>query len=97
MPQDFVYNDAGDTLISNGDWTVDESTLCHQKLLLLLNKGDLKEHPTACVGIQRYLKDDDPLALQSEIKRECEADGMKVTEVKLQSDGKLNLNAKYDY
>jgi hypothetical protein len=63
----------------------------------MLNKGDMKEFPTACVGVANYLKSEDGLLLPAEIKRECETDGMEVIRVAIDSNGKLDLNARYDY
>jgi hypothetical protein len=97
MPKDFLFNDSANLMIENGDLLVDESTIHHQKLLLQLNKGDLKEYPTACVGIARYLKDEDPMGMLGEIKRECESDGMEVKEVTINASGKLKLEAYYGY
>lgn len=97
MPQDFILTEELDLAIADGDFVVGESTLQHQLLLLKLNKGDLKEHPLACVGVARYLKDEDFGGLTGEVKRECENDGMNVTKVELDADGKLTLEALYDY
>lgn len=97
MPQDIKLTDELDADITEGDFVIGESTLQHQLLLLKLKKGDLKEHPLACVGVEWYLKDEDFGGLTGEVKRECESDGMKVLKVLLNADGKLTLEAFYDY
>lgn len=97
MPQDIQLTEGLDLQIAGGDFAIGESTLQHQLLLLRLNKGDLKEYPLACVGVERYLKDEDFGGLTGEVKRECESDGMDVKKVELTDDGKLTLEAWYDY
>ena len=95
MPFDLQIDANRNAAIDAGDFLIEESTIQHQQHLLVLNKGDVKEHPTACVGIGRYLKDDEPLLVLGEIKREFEVDGMRVDEVSITAAGNLNVKAMY--
>lgn len=84
-----------DLQIENGDLVTGNSDEQHQQLLLVCNKGDFKENPTICVGVERWLKDEDDVSgLLGEIKSEFEKDGMKVNSVLL-TDGKLDIDASY--
>lgn len=83
-----------DLSFENGDFATGNSDVQHEHLLLINDKGDFKETPTACVGVERWLKDDDAIGLLGEIKKEYERDGMKVNKIEL-TEGKLNVNASY--
>jgi hypothetical protein len=92
--QDLLLNDNGDLNIINGDLSIGESTLQHQRLLLTTTKGDWRENPLAGVGAVAYLKDESPGELLSEIKKEFEKDGMQVSKVNL-VDVNIIVNAIY--
>ena len=92
--QDIILNADLDFQYINGERVRGESTIQHQNLLLISNKGDFKESPTACVGIALFLKDDDKSGLLSEIKKEFERDGMKFKSVELVNN-QLNIEAPY--
>lgn len=80
--------------IQNGDFVVGDSTLQHQNLLLMTNKGEWKESPVVGVGILGFLKDEDESGLLTEIKRQFEKDGMVVKSVAT-IDSKINIDANY--
>ena len=68
-----------DLLIQGGDLVVGESTRQHQALLILIEKGELREFPSRGVGVHSWLLDDFAFGdFNSAVKREFEADGMKV-------------------
>ena len=71
-----------DLLFSGGDFVTGESTRQHQQILLIVEKGELKEFPTQGVGTQSWLLDDTAGDYNAEVKREFERDGMKVLKVK---------------
>ena len=79
---DFKLDNSFDLEIKDGDFVVAESTLQHQQLLILINKGMLREHPARCVGLPSWINDDRAGNLNAAIKREFETDGMKVVAVK---------------
>ena len=95
MPVDILLNDSFDALITGGDFVSGESTRQHQKLLLLVERGEVREFPTRGVGLQSWLNDDTSGNLNAAIKREYEIDGMKVIGVK-GSATNLQVEAVYE-
>lgn len=96
MPFDILLNDDNDLLFENGDLIIGESTRQHQELLLLIEKGELREFPTSCVGIRSWLNDDAGFAgIKSAIKREFEIDGMSVSRITIEN-GKIITESSYD-
>ena len=83
---DYLRDNDGDLLVVNGDFVRGESTAEHQRSLLLDNKGEYKQNPTACVGVLNYI-DDDTNALPREIVKEFMADGMEVSNLKVEQAG----------
>jgi len=80
MPNDILLADFAPAIV-NGDFKVGESTRQHQELLILIEKGELREFPLFGVGIRTQTLDENPAAVRAEIKRQFEMDGMKVLEV----------------
>ena len=79
MPLDILLTSDFELATANGDLVTGESTRQHQQLLILIEKGGLREFPTRCVGAQSWLNDDVPFGdFNGAVKREFEADGMKV-------------------
>lgn len=92
---DIVLDAAGDLLFVNGDFSMAESTLQHQQLLLLNDKGDYKQNPTIDVGLTNYLDDDDGLAaLSRAITMEFARDGMRVNKIQI-TNTNLTTDAYY--
>lgn len=84
-----------DLEIKDGDFLIGESTLQHQQLLILINKGMLREHPARCVGLPSWINDDRAGNLNAAIKREFETDGMKVQAINAVGD-KITTDAYYE-
>lgn len=90
---DLLLNNDLELIITEGDFTVGESTPQHQKLLLLAQKGNFMQHPDRGVGIESYLNDERS-DMMTEIRSEFEKDDMKVD--KLQMNGtKIEIEAYY--
>ena len=86
MPVDLLLNDNFDLQIQNGDFVIGESTRQQQQLLLLTEKGENRQYPTMGVGLSNWINDDKSKGdVVLEIKRNFEADGMKVTAVKIEN------------
>ncbi|MDN3671514.1 hypothetical protein QWY99_22185 [Flavobacterium branchiarum] len=92
---DFLLDDDFDLLVTDGDLVVGESTAQHQKMLILIEKGELKDVPMRGVGAQRYLEDDSPENLAREIRLEFSFDGMTVNKIQIASDLTIEIDAKY--
>ena len=95
MPQDYLLDNDYDLRIENGDFVVGESTNQHQDLLMILEKGELRQFPATGVGIKRFLNDDNMGDLYGEIIKQFEADGMKVKSLVIGSSGKVTIDAEY--
>lgn len=79
-----------------GDFEPEESTRQHQRQLIINNKGDFKENPNICVGVDWYMNEDDGMqALMQEIAAQFANDGMDVQGVRLNEKGEIISNAEY--
>lgn len=94
-PIDYIVDDNGGYKIENGDFVKGNATQQHQKLLLLAEKGEIKQFPVAGVGIRGYILDEKSTSeLKSEIGKEFEADGMVIDELSI-SNGIIKVEAYY--
>lgn len=66
----------------------------NQALILVLNKGELKERPTVGCGIADMLLDHDPLFWRSMIREQLEMDGQKVNRIGITTQG-IIIDAQY--
>ena len=92
---DILLDENDDLLIENGDFVIGESTIQHQKLLLYCNKGEFKENPTRCVGLVRFLEDNNAQALAREIDVEFSRDGMRVSKIAINIP-QIEIEASYE-
>jgi len=92
--QDYLLDDF-DLAIDNGDFVVGESTSQHQQLLLLLNKGELRQYPKTGVGAITFSNDDQLGGLYTEIQQQFEADGMQIEKLVVNSNGTVDIKARY--
>lgn len=85
-----------DLKIENGHIAIGETLPQNEYLLLVLNKGELKEDPLVGVGISDMLNDNDIIGWKRKIRDGLKADGMKVEQISISSDGRIKkLEAKY--
>jgi len=87
-----VQRDGNGLIIS--DLEIGDTTYQNQKLLLLSNKGEIKEFPTAGVGVQNYLEDNSSEELAREIRKEFSDDGMVISKIYINIPS-LEIEAKY--
>ena len=101
MPTDILLDDGFDLKIEDGDIVFGEATKQNQQLLLLIEKGENRQFPTTGVGLNSYVLDDNPGAVNGEVKRQFERDGMKVSTIKLTAQAgnltQLEIDATYDF
>jgi hypothetical protein len=93
---DFRQNIYGDLDLSGGDIHYVESTVAHQRDLLLTGMGELKHSPTTGAGIHDFINDETPEAMLRMVRRKFIQDGMTVNSVKLDAGGQLVVDAYYD-
>ena len=91
---DFLINDNGELIIQNGDFATGTSDGQQQKLLLICEKGSIKEYPVTGVGAFRFLEGEDAAELLRQINIQFTGDGMNVNSLKVEN-GKINVDATY--
>ena len=85
-----------DIKIENGHIAIGETLPQNEYLLLVMNKGELKEDPLVGVGISDMLNDNDIIGWKRKIRDGLKADGLKVEQISISSDGRIKkLEAKY--
>ena len=93
--KDILLNESLDLDLHAGDLAVGFSDLQHQQLLLMTNRGNIKEFPAVGIDAFGYLQDNDTSALLREIRRQFTADGMEVKTINITNTGQLNIDAAY--
>lgn len=94
---DILLDDNMEPIRRNGDFVIGDATLQNQKLLILTEKGELRQHPVSGVGVRNYLNDEDGLVdLQVDIQREFEADNMTVDLLRVKSLRDIELQGSYE-
>ncbi len=91
---DFATDESGGVVIRNGDLTLRESTVQHQKDLIVSEKGWWHHNPTVGVGLTRWLNDHSIGGLPGVVRGELERDGQEVKNISV-AEGKLSINADY--
>lgn len=85
---------SGDLLFVAGDIAYGESTLQHQRDLLLARQGDYRYAPTVGIGVKDYEKEDDAETLLRAISQQFTQDGMNVLRVAF-ANNKISVDASY--
>ncbi|NLR66926.1 hypothetical protein HGH92_21640 [Chitinophaga varians] len=93
--KDILFNKDIDLDIANGDLVAGFSTLQHQEMLLINNKGSFKEFPTIGIDAFGYLQDNNIGDLLRELQMQFVGDGMQVKSVDINDKGELNIDAVY--
>ena len=94
---DILLDEDFDLVVKNGDLVVGESTLQHQALLLLSNKGDWRQSPTVGMGLNNYLLEDAPAdVMRQAIRQELERDGMQVGSIDVAEGALPEIQASYE-
>jgi hypothetical protein len=93
---DFRQDTNGDIDLTGGDIHYVESTVAHQRDLLLTGIGELKHSPLSGAGVHDFINDEDPAEMLRTVRRKFIADGMTVNSVKIDLNGQLVVDAYYD-
>lgn len=88
---DVKRNNSG--LIERG-LVIGATTSQNQMILLMANKGELKEHPMSGVGVDNFVEDYSGDALAREIRKEFSQDGMTVRKIKVNIPN-IEIDADY--
>jgi hypothetical protein len=87
---------SNDLLIdSTGNLKIGNSDQQHQALLLLLDKGSLKENPDTGVGTFKYLEAEDPGTFLREVRMQFAGDGMQINKLVFDNN-QLLIDAPYN-
>lgn len=92
--KDILLNIDNDLQIANGDFVIGESINQQVGLLLLLNKGELKQHPLTGVGIYDLINTERPEDIKKAAREQMKDDGLKLRNLEL-TDNKLYITAEY--
>lgn len=92
--KDLQLNQEGDINIG-ADLAIDNSDRQHQEHLILIEKGSIKQEPSAGVGAATFLEAEDGAGLLREISIQFSADGMNVKKVGFNKVGQLKIDAPY--
>ena len=84
-----------DLLIKANDLKTGHSDQQHQALLLLLDKGSLKENPDTGVGAFKFLEAEQPGAFLREVRMQFAGDGMQTKEIVFEKN-QLLIDAPYN-
>lgn len=95
MPNDILLDENFNPIITNGDFTVGESTYQHQKMLLFADKGQFKAEPLVGVGSRRFLETSKQDDFAREIREQFSADGMILKTLQIKENLEINIDAQY--
>ncbi|MCU7615670.1 hypothetical protein NZ698_00550 [Chryseobacterium sp. PBS4-4] len=95
MPYDILLDENFNPVLSNGDFTIGESTYQHQKMLLYADKGQFKADPLVGVGSRRFLETSKQNDFAREIRQQFYADGMTVNKIEIKENFEINIDAQY--
>lgn len=84
----------GNGLITSG-LVLGDITNQNQELIVMAEKGDLKEMPKKGVAISNYLDDEEPDSLLRAVRTELSLEGMTVEKVGFNKVNELVIEAKY--
>ncbi len=93
---DFRQDTNGDIDLQKGDIHYVESTVAHQRDLLLTGMGELKHAPLSGVGIHDFLNNENPAAMLRMVRKKYIQDGMTVNSVVQNAAKQLEVDAYYD-
>lgn len=84
-----------DVKVSNGSMVIGDIANQNIELLIISEKGEIREAPLRGVGIRKFVDDEDPAMLLQAIRNEVATEGMTLDNIGIASDGKLNIEAHY--
>lgn len=95
MPNDILLDENFNPIITDGDFTIGESTLQHQRMLIYADKGQFKSDPTVGVGSRRYLESSATNDFAREIRFQFMADGMVLNSLNINDNLEITIDAQY--
>lgn len=91
-----ILLDTNNTVVFGGDGRIamGDITEQNQRLLLSINKGEIKEDPLKGVGINNFLEEGNPQRLISEIRGEFRREGLTIESLRIK-DNNIEISAHY--
>lgn len=93
--KDILLDNDGDVIITDDIGYAADSTLQHQRDILLSAKGHYKDAPTVGVDIASQVNESNPEQLLRSVRLELTRDGMRVNTVAYSNDN-LKIEAYYE-
>lgn len=94
--KDFLLDADGDLDLTGADLNIGVSDLQQQELIIISQKGALKDFPERGVGIENYINESEIEEMVTEVKAEFTNDGMAVEKINYnEADGNLDYTANY--
>lgn len=94
MTDFLLHPDTNDLAFEKDDLHAGTSDVQQKNLLLVLDKGSLKEFPDAGIGAANFLETDDAAGFLREIRKQFIADGMEISQLGF-NDQTLRIDAEY--
>lgn len=95
MPNDILLDENFNPVITNGDFTIGDSTYQNQKILIFADKGQFKADPLAGVGSRRFLETSKHDDFAREIRQQFSADGMIIRALQINENLEITIDAQY--
>ena len=91
----FDFETTDDIQISNGDWSIKESTNQHIEHVLNADKGQFRQFPLIGLGIRNLLNSAlSIVGLKQAIKLSLRADDNRVTQIRIDKDFNIGIDAE---
>lgn len=84
-----------DIQVSNGAMVIGDIANQNIELLVISEKGEIREAPLRGVGIRRFVDDEDPAMLLQAIRNEVATEGMTLDNIGITAEGMLDIKAHY--
>jgi hypothetical protein len=92
-----ILRDTNGYIVKNGDFVKGDATLKHQRDLLMSEKGEWRQKPSAGVGINKFVLDNSSADdFRGEVQSEFENDGMKISEFNIKGLSDIQIVAAYE-
>ena len=94
MATDILLTDTGDIDLSGSDIVLGTSNQQQSQILLIAEKGSIRQFPTVGVGAVNYLESEDVAGLLREVRMQFTQDGQNVESISF-SNNQLNIKSDY--
>lgn len=82
-------DDSGDLCVENGHLSMGDTLAQNEFILLMAQRGDIKEYPLMGAGIADMVGDNDTTAWKRKIRDALSDDGIRVSDLQMTSQGQI--------